>query len=63
MARIFCPTCREEFDTEKTAYMPFCSQRCKLIDLGRWLNEEHAVTVERDAELQHFRHDEREVAD
>ncbi len=25
---------------------PFCSQRCKLIDLGKWFNEEHAITRE-----------------
>ena len=24
-------------------YGPFCSQRCKLIDLGKWLGEEHAI--------------------
>ena len=23
---------------------PFCSQRCKDIDLGRWLNEEYAIS-------------------
>ena len=26
--------------------LPFCSERCRLIDLGRWLNEEHALTCE-----------------
>ncbi len=27
-------------------YLPFCSERCRLIDLGRWLNEEHTLTAE-----------------
>jgi endogenous inhibitor of DNA gyrase (YacG/DUF329 family) len=27
-------------------YLPFCSERCRLIDLGRWLNEEHALPCE-----------------
>jgi len=27
-------------------YRPFCSRRCKLIDLGRWLNEEYRITEE-----------------
>ena len=26
--------------------MPFCSERCRLIDLGRWLDEEIGVPVE-----------------
>ena len=38
-----CPTCGKEFDSAQTEAMPFCSRRCKLIDLGRWLNEEHSL--------------------
>jgi endogenous inhibitor of DNA gyrase (YacG/DUF329 family) len=29
---------------------PFCSDRCKLIDLGAWASEEHAIPVSHDAE-------------
>lgn len=39
-----CPTCdmlAEPGYSDK--YLPFCSERCRLIDLGRWLNEEHHV--------------------
>ena len=25
--------------------MPFCSDRCRLVDLGRWLDESHAIPV------------------
>jgi endogenous inhibitor of DNA gyrase (YacG/DUF329 family) len=28
--------------------MPFCSERCRLIDLGRWLNEEQRLSTEPD---------------
>ena len=28
--------------------MPFCSERCRQIDLGRWLKEEYSVPVEPD---------------
>jgi endogenous inhibitor of DNA gyrase (YacG/DUF329 family) len=28
--------------------MPFCSERCRMIDLGRWLGEKYAVPVERE---------------
>lgn len=38
-----CPTCGRPFDTEQTPAMPFCSQRCRLIDLGRWLKEEYGL--------------------
>lgn len=35
-----CPTCGERFSFAETEAPPFCSQRCKMIDLGRWFNEE-----------------------
>jgi endogenous inhibitor of DNA gyrase (YacG/DUF329 family) len=38
-----CPTCGQEFDSEKSEAMPFCSHRCRLIDLGRWLEEKHTL--------------------
>jgi uncharacterized protein len=40
-----CPVCREPFDTTSSRAMPFCSERCRLIDLGRWLNEENGLPV------------------
>jgi endogenous inhibitor of DNA gyrase (YacG/DUF329 family) len=39
-----CPTCRKEGAWFAGEYGPFCSQRCRLIDLGRWLGEEHAIS-------------------
>jgi uncharacterized protein len=35
-----CPTCRRQFaDTDEVrAYSPFCSERCRLADLGKWLD-------------------------
>lgn len=44
-----CPTCRAVFDdTEvpRPSFRPFCSERCKLIDLGKWLGGEHAIPGE-----------------
>ena len=26
--------------------MPFCSERCRLVDLGRWLDERHGMPIE-----------------
>jgi len=42
MAR--CPTCRKPADTSNNnPYRPFCSERCKLADLGRWLTEDYRL--------------------
>ena len=39
-----CPTCKKEGDWLSGKYAPFCSHRCKLIDLGKWLGEEHRIS-------------------
>ena len=39
-----CPTCKKRGDWFVGAYGPFCSKRCKLVDLGKWLNEENKVS-------------------
>jgi endogenous inhibitor of DNA gyrase (YacG/DUF329 family) len=36
--------CRKTGDWFAGRYGPFCSQRCRLIDLGKWFNEEHKVS-------------------
>ncbi|TRX76159.1 DNA gyrase inhibitor YacG [Pseudomonas mangiferae] len=39
-----CPTCGAPVEwTSASAFRPFCSERCKLIDLGAWAAEEHAI--------------------
>lgn len=47
MARLCCPTCGQPFDSKQTTTLPFCCERCRLIDLGRWLSEEQRLTVVR----------------
>ena len=47
---MICPTCRKTFPDpapgEATPkYFPFCSDRCKLIDLGRWLDGKYQIPV------------------
>lgn len=46
MALIYCPICNQVFDTEASLAMPFCSPRCRQIDLGRWLGEEYGLPYE-----------------
>jgi len=46
MAEIRCPTCGKPIDSEKTSTPPFCGERCRLIDLGGWLDERFGMPVE-----------------
>jgi endogenous inhibitor of DNA gyrase (YacG/DUF329 family) len=41
---IACPTCKKRGDWFAGKYGPFCSHRCKLIDLGKWLGGEHVIS-------------------
>ena len=42
-----CPTCRRNVEwSDVSPYRPFCSDRCRLIDLGAWLTEEHKIPDE-----------------
>ena len=38
-----CPICHTEFKPDATVAMPFCSRRCRSIDLGHWLDESYAL--------------------
>jgi uncharacterized protein len=39
-----CPTCGRSIEwSDQSAFRPFCSERCRLIDLGAWLTEKHAI--------------------
>jgi endogenous inhibitor of DNA gyrase (YacG/DUF329 family) len=46
-----CLICEREFDpASPEAAKPFCSVRCRTIDLGRWLGESYALPAERDVD-------------
>jgi endogenous inhibitor of DNA gyrase (YacG/DUF329 family) len=45
-----CPVCKSRFDGQLSNSKPFCSERCRLIDLGRWVSEEYSVPVDPDPE-------------
>ena len=42
-----CPICESFYDPKESKSLPFCSSRCKQIDLGRWLDEDYSVPHER----------------
>lgn len=44
-----CPLCRREAVKQGNKFWPLCSERCHLIDLGKWLGEEYRVPEEPDA--------------
>jgi endogenous inhibitor of DNA gyrase (YacG/DUF329 family) len=48
--QLTCPTCGAIVKPEKVQFMPFCSDRCKQIDLGRWLSERYSIPVEREVD-------------
>lgn len=38
-----CPICGRPSDSSTQADFPFCSERCRLIDLGQWAAEKYRV--------------------
>ena len=39
-----CPTCGKPVEwSRQQHWKPFCSERCKLIDLGAWIDERHRI--------------------
>ncbi len=47
MPLYLCPTCDRSLHVERkedAPYRPFCSQRCKLIDLGRWFDGTYVIS-------------------
>lgn len=41
-----CPRCGELTAWENNPCRPFCSERCKLIDLGAWANDEYQLPTQ-----------------
>lgn len=51
-AVVACPQCGKEvvWDKEISPYRPFCSERCKLIDLGKWAEGGYSIPLEEKSE-------------
>lgn len=42
-----CPTCQKPVEwSVESPWRPFCSERCKMIDLGEWADEGHRIPGE-----------------
>ncbi len=44
---IRCPICKAETTWEENPHRPFCSERCKLIDLGKWASDDYRIPGEK----------------
>ena len=46
--RVPCPTCGRVTEAEESVplppWFPFCTDRCRLLDLGKWFDEEYRVS-------------------
>lgn len=61
-----CPTCRKKLRFERTSalpFFPFCSERCRLINLGKWADGSYRIStkLDRDREEQGAGDEEREA--
>ena len=49
-----CPTCKKSVNApgpgEPMGAFPFCSDRCRLIDLGKWLDGKYQIPVVEEAD-------------
>jgi len=41
-----CPVCKKEAAWKDNPFRPFCSDRCRLMDLGKWASEEYRIAGE-----------------
>lgn len=47
LKKINCPACgKAETWRQGNPFRPFCSERCKLIDLGAWASEDHKIPTD-----------------
>lgn len=45
--KVFCPRCKKPSTlAASNPFRPFCSERCKLIDLGSWAAEDYKIPAE-----------------
>ena len=41
-----CPICGRPVDLATNRHRPFCSRRCKMVDLGSWFKEDYKIVGE-----------------
>lgn len=43
--QLHCPICKEKVVWEENPFRPFCSERCKILDLGAWASAKYRVEL------------------
>lgn len=43
LIQVRCPRCRASVSWQENPYRPFCSERCRMVDLGAWAAEEYRL--------------------
>ena len=63
MKQIFkCPNCDKSVSIDSSnRYRPFCSERCRMIDLGEWMEEGYAISDQSNANHAEHESDMRET--
>jgi len=46
MVLVNCPTCGKQIEWSESEYRPFCTEKCKLLDLGEWIEEGYRLPDE-----------------
>jgi len=41
--KLSCSICKKAVEKNDNEFFPFCSERCKLIDLGNWLGDKYYI--------------------
>lgn len=52
MPQLRCSICDRAFDPEESSAAPFCSERCRLIDLHRWFDEDYGLACDPEEETE-----------
>ncbi len=52
MPPVRCSICGKLFQPQESSAVPFCSERCRLLDLGRWLDEGYGLAIEPEEEAE-----------
>jgi endogenous inhibitor of DNA gyrase (YacG/DUF329 family) len=47
LKRVPCPICKREVSPDAPTF-PFCCERCRMVDLGNWLDGRYALTDDED---------------
>lgn len=47
LKKVPCPVCNKEAAWRGNPFRPFCSERCRLIDLGKWASEDYRIPGEK----------------